>query len=148
MRLQEQINKAGLLNKELAEKVGTDNSMMSRFVHFKCLPVPDDMEKICKILDCTVSDIYEDNEIHYKSIAKKKTKKETDKYKLTVSLPKDAQVFIKKALKKCGYRDITEWILKCYLRLKKQYALIEAYEKEKASHEEKPNVKNSLPKHI
>lgn len=139
MRLQEQINKAGLLNKELANKVGTDNSMISRFTHFKCLPIPEMMRKMCEILNCTTSEIYEDNEIYYKPTTKRKTKRETNKYKLTVELPKEAQAFIKKALKKCGYKDITEWIMKCYLRLKKHYALIEAYEKEKASHEEKPS---------
>ena len=83
--------------------------------------------------------IYTNKELYYKP-TKQKTKKETDKYKLTVSLPKEAQAFLKKALKKCGYRDITDWILRCYARLQKQFEIIEAKEKEKAlRNNEKPD---------
>lgn len=139
MQLQEQITKAQISNKDFAREIGTDAPMVSRFTHYKCLPIPEMLAKMCEILGCKVEDIYSSEEIYYKP-TKAKSKKETDRYKLTVSLPKEAQAFIKKALKKCGYRDITGWILRCYQRLQKQYKIIEAYEKEKASREnEKPN---------
>ena len=139
MRLQEQIVKSGLTNKQFGKKIGTDAPTVSRFTKYKCLPIPPMMEDICQVLNCNVEDIYSKEEIYYKPTKSDKNKK-TDKYKLTVGLPKEAKEFLKKALKKCGYRDITDWILKCYARLQKQYEIIVNAEREKASREnEKPN---------
>jgi DNA-binding Xre family transcriptional regulator len=138
MNLQEQIVKSGKTNKDFAEEIGTDAPMVSRFIHYKCLPVPEMMRMICNVLKCTIEDIYTEKEISYAPTKRKKTKK-FDGYKLTVRLPKEAQEFLKKALKKCGYRDITDWILRCYAKLQKQYEIIESKEKEKALREnEKP----------
>lgn len=89
------------------------------------------LKQICEVLNCTAEDIYSDKELYYKP-TKQKGKRKTDKYKLTVNLPKEAQAFLKKALKKCGYRDLTDWVLRCYARLQKQFEIIEAKEKEKA----------------
>ena len=139
MQLQQQITKAGISSKDFAELIGTDAPMVSRFTHYKCLPIPEMLKVMCQVLNCTSEDIYTNKELYYKP-TKQKTKKETDKYKLTVSLPKEAQAFLKKALKKCGYRDITDWILRCYARLQKQFEIIEAKEKEKAlRNNEKPD---------
>lgn len=139
MQLQQQITKAGISSKDFAELIGTDAPMVSRFTHYKCLPIPEMLKVMCQVLNCRPEDIYTNKELYYKP-TKQKTKKETDKYKLTVSLPKEAQAFLKKALKKCGYRDITDWILRSYARLQKQFEIIEAKEKEKALRKsEKPD---------
>lgn len=139
MQLQQQITKAGISSKDFAELIGTDAPMVSRFTHYKCLPIPEMLKVMCQVLNCTPDDIYTNKELYYKP-TKQKTKKETDKYKLTVSLPKEAKEFLNKALKKCGYKDITYWIYRCYERLQKQYEIIVKAEKEKALRQsEKPD---------
>lgn len=136
MRLHEQILKTGKTKKEIAQEVKTDAPMLSRFINYKCLPIPTMMDDICKVLGCDVEDIYDANEISFTK--KKKAKRKTENYKLTVELPKEARDFLKRNIKKCGYRDITDWIMKCFLRLKKRYEIICEYERKKASQEEKP----------
>lgn len=140
MELQKLIHKAGMTNKDFAEKIGCDSPTVSRFTNYKCLPIPKTMKDICKVLDCSVEDVYSREEIYYST--KRTASKKADKYKLTVSLPKEAKEFFKKALKKCGYHDITDWVNKCYVRLQKQYDIIETKEREKAlRNSEKPTVK-------
>jgi DNA-binding Xre family transcriptional regulator len=132
MRLKERIDELGFKSKDFAERVGTDAPMISKFANYKCLPIPAMMELICKELECEINDIYENEEIYYQPTKKRKTKK-ADNYKLTVRLPKEAKEFFKKALTKCGYRDITDWITKCYNRLQARYEIIlKAEKKEKA----------------
>ena len=137
MELQSKITETGMTSKEFAKKIKCDYSMLSRFKTYKCLPIPPMMDKICKALECSVEDIYTKEEITFTT--KKKARKKTDSYKLTVSLPKEAKEFFKKSLKKCGYRDITDWVMHCYKRLQKRFEIIENYEREKASRcNEKP----------
>lgn len=130
MRLQEQIVDCGFTNKQFAQEIKTDAPTVSRFVKYKCLPIPEMMKDICNVLNCEVEQIYSKDEIYYKS-SEKSRKIKREHYKLTVSLPKDAQDFFKKALKKCGYRDITDWVMKCYLRLQKRYEIIIEAERKK-----------------
>ncbi len=131
MQLQEQIIKSGMTAKDFAKRIGTDSPMVSKFNNYKCLPIPTMMKVMCEVLDCDIKDIYADIELYYTK-SKSKASKKTDKYKLTVNLPKGAKEFFKTALKKCGYKDITDWILRCYARLQKQYEIIVNAEKEKA----------------
>ena len=130
MKLKEVRQSKDITADSLAKQLGVDTPMMSRFENYKCLPIPSMLEKLCKILNCSVSDIYKDNEIYIKrdNQAKRKTEDLTS-YRLTVNLPKDAKEFLHKALKKCGYKDITYWIYRCYERLKSQYEIILKAEK-------------------
>lgn len=130
MLLNEKIAKKGFTNKEFAKKIGTDAPMVSRFSNYKCLPIPKMMREICDILDCDVEDIYEGKELYYKH-RKPVSLTSQETYKMTVRLSKDKQAIIRKALKRCGYRDITDWINKCIKRLEKQYKIILEYEKNK-----------------
>ena len=125
----------GLKGRELADAVGTDASMISRFENYKCLPTPETMDGICRELSCSVADIYEPIEITYKipESAKRKKPKPADKYRLTVDLPAEAQEFLSRAIRKCGYKDITHWVTWCYERLQAQYRLILQKEKDHAS---------------
>ncbi len=143
MKLQEQLTKKEITSKELAEKIGTDASMVSRFNNYKCLPIPHMLEEICKALDCKINDIYEDSEIYVKP-KKKATRTEADfeNYKVTVRLPRDAKAKIHQALQTCGYKDVTYWIFRCYERLITQYEIIkkaERREKLKATKNKMPN---------
>lgn len=130
MKLQEQLTKKEMTGKELAEKIGTDVGMVSRFNNYKCLPIPPMLEEICKALGCEINDIYEDNEIYVKPKKKAvRTEADFENYKITVRLPRDAKSKIRQALKTCGYKDVTYWIFRCYERLITQYEIIKRAEK-------------------
>ena len=128
MFLKEIRAKQGKQQKELAEAIGTDESMVSRFENYKCLPIPSVMDKLTEALKCDIKDIYSDSEVYYRKTRKKATI--NSGYKLTVVLPPDAKEFLQTALKECGYKDITYWVWRCYERLQKQYEIIQ---KEKVS---------------
>ncbi|MEG1662521.1 MAG: helix-turn-helix transcriptional regulator [Clostridia bacterium] len=121
--------------KELGNAIGTDEPMMSKFENYKCLPVPSMMKLLLKELNCKIEDIYESSEIYInegKQVSvKEKDSKEVKFYRLTVNLPREAKELLKASLKKCGYKDITYWIYRCYERLQKQYEIITKVEKEK-----------------
>lgn len=130
MKLQKLLEEKELKGKELAEKVGTDASMISRFTNYKCLPIPPMLEEICKALGCEIADIYEDSEIYVKHKKKAvRTEADFENYKVTVRLPRDAKAKIREALKVCGYKDVTYWIYRCYERLMAQYEIIKRAEK-------------------
>ena len=110
--------------KALADAIQTDEPMISKFENYKCLPIPKQLEKICEVLECSINDIYEDEEIYIKKKNAPTIEKEKDCYKITIRLPKEAREYLKTALKRCGYKDITYWIYRCYERLQKQYEYV------------------------
>ncbi len=137
MKLREKRKQQNRKAKELAECVGTDEPMFSKFENYKCLPIPTMLKAICKELNCEIKDIYENDELYItnnenKIVASEKEKSESEYYNLTVRLPKDARKYLNKEyLRKCGYKDITYWIWRCYERLQKQYEIINKAEQEK-----------------
>ncbi len=122
MKLKEILEKKNKKAKDLAIEIGTDEPMISKFVNYKCLPIPAQMQQICKCLDCTVLDVYEDNEVFYKDKAKNKSKskEELDSYNLCVRLPNEARKYLASDnLRRLGYKDKTQWIMSCYKELVK-----------------------------
>lgn len=124
MRLKEVLEEKHKKAKVLAQEIGADEPMISKFANYKCLPIPVQMEKICESLDCQISDIYKDEEIYYKQAHRKPTKKATQKaelldfYNLCVRLPRDACKWLaRENLKKLGYKDLSDWIRDCYRQL-------------------------------
>lgn len=103
----------------LAKEIGTNAPMLSNFEHYKCLPIPAMLEKICEILNCKVSDIYADNEIYMPNKAESKEKSEKENkeygfYQLSVSLPNSKRTILTKAnFKKCGYKSMKDYIVRC-----------------------------------
>ena len=110
--------------KELADAIETDEPMISKFENYKCLPVPKQLERICDYLQCTIEQIYKDEEIYIKKSKQKTEERKEDCYKITIRLPEEARVTLKTTLKRCGYKDITYWIYRCYERLLKQYEYV------------------------
>ena len=142
MKLKEKIEEKGLTANELARLVKVDAPTISKFKNYKVLPIPATMESICNVLDCEVEDIYEPSEINFKK-CKKSVRTEFDNYKVTVRLPREAKAKIRKALKICGYRNVSYWINRCYERLLAQCEIIEKAQRKKASCQSKtPNVKS------
>ena len=112
----------GIQAKDLAVAVGTDAPMISRFEHYKCLPIPKMCARIADVLNCDIEAIYEPHEIYYKKPRKQVQTAELTSYRLTAKLPREAREFLHSgALQECGYKDITEWINKCYKVLMRTY---------------------------
>lgn len=118
MKLKEMRAAKNLSQPQLAEAIGTDFPMISKFENFKCLPTPGMMKSICQTLECTTEDLYEPKEITFERKAKKK--KRRNSYKLTVELETEAKQVIKEATKALGFGNATNWVTYCYDRLKKR----------------------------
>lgn len=106
--------------KELATAIKLDEPMISKFANYKCLPVPRDMETICRVLGCGITDIYEESEVFYKKNAASTQKRvnAATKYSLHVLLPKEARkVLSKENLQRAGYKNLTHWVWNCYKEL-------------------------------
>lgn len=125
MKLKEKRVEKNIKQSELADTIGVDVHMMSRFETYQCLPVPNTMDKLLNALDCELEDIYEPHEVYIKPRKVKRCSDEADIYKITVRLPKEARAEIKQALKTCGYKDVTYWVWRCYERLLKQKEIVE-----------------------
>lgn len=130
MRLREIRRAKCRQQKELAERIGTDEPMLSKFENYKCLPIPSMMKKLLEELGCSrVEEIYEPHEIYLQlaniSATAPKEKKESEMYKLTAILPKGAKEIFDKALKPLGYRSITDWVKQCFERLEDKYRELE-----------------------
>ena len=122
MKLTEVRSERGIQAKDLAVAVGTDAPMISRFEHYKCLPIPKMCARIADVLNCDIEAIYEPHEIYYKKPRKQVQTAELTSYRLTAKLPREAREFLHSgALQECGYKDITEWINKCYKVLMRTY---------------------------
>lgn len=122
MKLTELRIERGIQAKDLAVAVGTDAPMISRFEHYKCLPIPKMCARIADVLGCDIEAIYEPHEIYYKKPHKQVKAVELTSYRLTAKLPREARDFLHSgALQECGYKDITEWINKCYHALMRTY---------------------------
>lgn len=127
MKLREIRIREGRQQKELGRAIGTDEPMMSRFENYKCLPVPEMMEKLTKELNCGIEDIYEPHEIYLQvkkkpQTANKDSPERERRYNLSVRLPAEEKDFLKRAVKACGYKDITDWISRCLDNLKVEYS--------------------------
>lgn len=124
MKLKEVRLQKGLQQKELANAIGTDEPMMSKFENYKCLPIPSMMRLLLQVLACDIGDIYEPNEIYTQlvSATTRKRKRKSDVYRLTAELPEEARAFLNGgALQELGFKDITAWVNYCYEQLKKTY---------------------------
>ena len=119
---------AGLTQQELGETINTDKRMVSKFESGYCLPTETDLQTFCKILNTTPQ------KLEYPQVATQKTQVATntkakprlDTYRLNVVLDRgNFSKLTKENLKKCGYKNLTEFISMAYEQLEKQLKRIE-----------------------
>ena len=124
MKLRELRIHKGLKQDEFARLVGISNMCMCLIENYKCLPIPETMEEMCKVLDCDVNKIYEPHEIALQVVKTKQKRNEKSNksgmYHLTVNLPNRARKFFKNNLGKLGFKNITEWVNYCFMQLESQ----------------------------
>ena len=132
MKLKEIRKERGVEQLDLALKVGTNAPMMSKFEHYKCLPIPTMLRSICEVLHCERSEIYDDDEIYLsKNKRSTKTSKVKSKiYYLSVRLPERARkVLAIGNLNKCGYHSLKDFIWHCFVDFEKRLKLAVSNEK-------------------
>lgn len=147
MKLKEVRASKGLQQRHLADLIGKSVPMLSYIENYLFLPIPETLKKICEVLECEVLDIYEKDEIYIKPKRVTKAKESPDVYKLSVRLPNEARDKLTQAnLEKCGYKNLTDYILQCYKRFVAQLSYIEAMKKEPLrSHPETAQKGKNIP---
>jgi len=123
-RIKEKRIEQGLTQPELAKEINKDVPMISKFENFVCLPIPEDANKLAKVLKCTtILELYDEKDISFLKTptkSKKRNKSELLVYRLTADLPRDAVNWLtKENLKMLGYSSIRDWANDCYKKLKK-----------------------------
>ena len=117
MKLQEIRREQGIEQQDLAEKVGTNAPMMSYIERYKCLPIPTMLKEICRILNCSPLDIYNEEELYISTRRHRtaNTDEKSDVYRLTADLPNYARkILCSENLKKCGYKSLRDFIWHCF----------------------------------
>ena len=118
--------KMGLTQPQLAEVINKDVPLISKFENFVCLPIPEDATKIAKKLKCTtILELYDEKDLTFiEKIINKKSKRDPKDllvYRLTADLPREATNWLTKDnMKLLGYRSITDWVNKSYIKLIKR----------------------------
>lgn len=123
MLLKEYLKRENIQQKELAKKINVDEWQLSKIVNYKCLPLPEQADKICECLNCNILDIYNKNEIDLVKGVKKASRNKNDNlyYRLSVRLNKSGCNCLKlENLQILGYKTIKEWVLECMDNLKER----------------------------
>ena len=123
MLIKEYLNKQNKQQKELAEALNIDKRDINKIVNYKCLPLPEQAEKICEFLDCNILDIYNKKEIDLVKGTKKASRNNDSElyYRLSVRLNKAGCNCLKlENLQKLGYKTLKEWVLDCMEKLREQ----------------------------
>lgn len=121
----------------LAKKIpGLDKVTMSYITRGKVLPTREEMEAICKELDCKATDIYDEQELDLNVTRDRNPNAEIanplkapvrqraeDQDGIIRCEPAEKAVLIK-ATEGLGYRNLTEWFREMYRMTLKQYAAL------------------------
>lgn len=124
----------GIMQKEVLESVRradrrVDKPLMSKIVNDICLPTPQTIVEICRVLKCSVLDLYDEREITLSSAKKtqnkemeenkntaktKNRRKKSPFYNLTVEIERTLaeRVFSKESLRRLGYLSKTDFVRK------------------------------------
>ena len=123
MLLKEMLHNQNKMQKDLAQILDTDKQYISKLANYKCLPTPEQAQKICTYLNCNILDIYNKKEIDL-ILGTKKATRNTDSifyYRLSVRLNKSSCNCLKiENLRRLGYKTQKEWVIECVNELKKR----------------------------
>ena len=107
-----------------------DSSLLSKMENDLCLPTPPAADKLCNLLGCGISDIYQPHELDFSQCSENTKKSPFDgrkqretrtNRKMQFRLTEYAlQVFASGALEVCGYRTQTEWFYECVRQLEEK----------------------------
>ena len=123
MLIKEYLARENKEQNELAEFIGIDKQEMSRIVNYKCLPLPEQAEKICEFLNCNILDLYNRQEIDLIKGVKKASRIKDDNlyYRLSVRLNRSCCNLLKvKNLQLVGYETQKQWVVECLKDLKER----------------------------
>lgn len=103
----------GISQKELSELAGLSEPLLSKFNNYVCLPIPKDLDAMCKILNCDALDIYDKDEIQLIKPKPRRTKEEMDCYRLTVPIDKSFRwIFERYNLNRLGFESVKDVVNK------------------------------------
>lgn len=107
---------------ELAQAIGTDKYMISKYENNICLPTPEMMKRICNFLQCQILDVWEKHEIYITpSNLRFNARNEFNRvnyYNFGVRLPKSScNTLNRENLVKLGYASKKNWLIKQIDRL-------------------------------
>lgn len=121
MKLKELRLKKGLFAKQLGSQVGLHEADVSKLEHFKFLPTPETMKRLCLALDAKPTDIYEIDEMTLytptapteepKAAPKKRRKTKGEYYNFHVMVPRAWQKPLLRAIRRLGYVTIHNWLI-------------------------------------
>lgn len=120
MKLKELRLEKGLFAKQLGLQVGLHEADVSKLEHYKFLPTPETMKRLCLALDAKPTDIYEPGEMTLytpetpakeKAVPKKRRKTKGEYYNFHVMVPKAWQKPLLRAIRKLGYVTIHNWLI-------------------------------------
>lgn len=121
--IKEHLQRKNILQNELAKILEMDKYQVSKIVNYKCLPLPEQADKMCELLDCNILDLYNKKEIDLINGVKKASRTQNDNlyYRLSVRLNKASCNCLKlENIKLVGYKTQKEWVLDCMEELKER----------------------------
>lgn len=122
--------KKGLTQTELAEAIGTDKYMISKFENGICLPIPKMTTKICLTLNSEVGKIWKKSEIYIipRNLASERRNalNRLTYYNFACRLPKACcNALQQDKLRQMGYSSRKEWLLKQIERFNQEFETFE-----------------------
>jgi len=120
MKLKELRLEKGLFAKQLGLQVGLHEADVSKLEHYKFLPTPETMKRLCIALGAKPTDIYEPGEMTLyapetpakeQAAPKKRRKTKGEYYNFHVMVPKAWQKPLLRAIRKLGYVTIHNWLI-------------------------------------
>jgi len=115
--------RAGISQKTIAEQLQLTRPIYNQIEQGKILPKSEDLPKIAKILNIDTQKLQNAMCIHTKTacIHRPTRKSSITTYKLSVALDRSEFAELNKSnLKKCGYKNLEEFLKMAYKQLQKQ----------------------------
>ena len=118
----------GISQKTVAELLGITRPIYNQIEQGKILPKYEDLPKLAKLLKLDLKELQKSMCIHPKieCIHRTPRKSSIDTYRLTVPLDRNKfSKLTKSNLKKCGYKNLNDFIKMAYEQLENQLRIIE-----------------------